>query len=110
MYRRFMWGFKSSHFSLRGMEGGGPEGPGKAIGVPNCEKQDKFSNSRPKQWVVIVRLNKAEVKVDSRDHEDIERNEKEESQTLAIFPTDAPRQDPGYTRLQEHPPRCTKGE
>jgi hypothetical protein len=36
--------------------------------------------------VVIVCLNNAEVEVDSRDHEDIDRNEKEESQTFAIFP------------------------
>ena len=36
--------------------------------------------------MVIVCLNNAEVEVDSGDHEDIDRNEKEESQTLAIFP------------------------
>jgi hypothetical protein len=36
-------------------------------------------------------LNGAEVEVDSRDHEGTDRNEKE-SQPLAIFPTDAPRQ------------------
>jgi hypothetical protein len=41
--------------------------------------------------VVIVHLKKAEIEADSRDHEDIERNEKEESQTLAIFLTDAHR-------------------
>jgi hypothetical protein len=41
--------------------------------------------------VVIVCLNNAEVEVDSRDHEGTDRNEKE-SQPLAIFPTDAPRQ------------------
>jgi hypothetical protein len=41
--------------------------------------------------VVIVHLNKAEVEVDSRDDEDIDRNEKEESQTLVIFLTDSRR-------------------
>jgi hypothetical protein len=42
--------------------------------------------------VVIACLNNVAVEVDSRGHEDIDRNEKEESQTLAIFPTDVPRQ------------------
>jgi hypothetical protein len=41
--------------------------------------------------VVIVHLNKAGVEADSRVHEDIDRNEKEKSQMLAIFPTDAHR-------------------
>jgi hypothetical protein len=35
--------------------------------------------------MVMVHLNKAEVEADSRDHKEINRNEKDESQTLAIF-------------------------
>jgi hypothetical protein len=70
-----------------------------------AKSKTSSSISRPKQWVVIVHLNKAEVEADSRDHEDIDRYEKEESQTLAIFLTDAHK--PGNS---EHLPRCTKGE
>ena len=46
-------------------------------------------------------MNKAEVEADFRDHREINRNEKEESQNACHFPTDAHRpSNPGQTRLR----------
>jgi hypothetical protein len=50
--------------------------------------------------MVMAHLNKAEVEAGSRDHKEINRNEKEESQTLGIFLTDAQASGPGKTRVR----------